>query len=324
VAEARVASLRARVKELRAGSRPQEIATARAAVASAQATLEKAGADLKRLEPLAAQGVISRQELDTARQAYEVARANLDSARKNAEMWEIGPRQEEIEAAEAQRREAEANLEYARTQLDFTVIRAPISGTILEKLAKKGELVTNTNFGGTRGAKSSVVSMADLKDLQVEVDLNENDLPKVRLNQNCEIRLDSHPDAAFEGRVDEIAPQADRQKATVQVKVRLVNPQDFVRPEVNARVTFLEDAPAPAATETVAPRVWIPRTALVSGAEGPMVFIAADRTAVGRRVTRGMEGPRGVQITDGLAGNEMLIVEPLEKIKDGARISVVR
>ncbi len=322
VAEARVASLKAHLSQLKAGSRPQEIEAAKAAVASAEATLKMTKADWDRLEPLAKENVISKQQLDQARQAYSVAQAQVDSAKKNAELVVIGPRKEEIDAAEAQLREAEANLSYAKTQLEFTVIRAPVTGTILEKLAKKGELVTNMNFGGTRGAKSSVVSMADLNDLQVELDLNENDLPKVKLKQKCEIRLDSHPNSTFKGEVDEIASQADRQKATVQVKVRMIKPEEFVRPEVNARVTFLEEKPVEKKEGTQEARVWIPRSALVSGPGGSKVFIVSDKTAVAREVKIGEEAAQRIEIKDGLVGTELLIIEPLDKIADGAKVIV--
>ena len=135
--------------------------------------------------------------------------------------------------------QAEANLAYAKTQLDFTVIRAPIDGTVMDEPAKKGELVTNSNFGGDRGAKSAVASLADLTDLQVELDVNENDLPRVRLGQPCIIRLDSDPENPLEGVVDEIAPEADRQQATVEVKVGIKMTDRRVRPELNARVNEL-------------------------------------------------------------------------------------
>jgi len=322
-AEAQLAAAKARLTELQAGSRPEEIAAARAAVASAEATLKKARADLDRFESLAREEVISQQELDTARTAHDVALANLDSARKNAELVEKGPRQEQIDTALAQTREAEANLAYAKTQLDDTVIRAPITGTILEKVAEKGELVTNINFGGTRGAKSSVVSMADLRDLQVEVDLNENDLHKVRLGQLCEVRPDSAPDVVVKGEVDQIAPQADRQKATVQVKARLIDPDGRVRPEVNARVMFLADASLQAGAAPAAQaKIWAPRAALVKSADGTIVYLASQGAAVARKVALGAESEKGVEVTEGLDGTEALIVEPLDRMADGARIVV--
>ncbi len=318
-AEAQLASASAQLARLRAGSRPQEKAAARAAVASAKATLVDAQLDLKRMEELLAQSAVSRQQLDKARAAHDVAKAAYDSTLKNAELVEIGPRKEEIDAAEAALQEASAALAYAKTQLDYTVITAPISGTILEKLAEEGELVTNINFGGTRGAKSSTVSMADLSDLQVEIDLNENDLGKVHLKQKCRIRLDSAPDTAFAGEVEEIAPEADRQKATVQVKVKLIDPADFVRPEVNARVTFLVEHPG---GRREGPLVWAPRAAVAESEDGPVVFVASGEIAVARKVRTGIEGERGLEIVAGLAGGESLIVEPLDKVSDGARIRV--
>lgn len=324
MAEATLASARARLAELKAGSRPEEVEAAHASVASAEATFKGAKLDLDRLESLGKEEVISRQELDRIRTSYSVAQANLKSARKNAELVELGPRKEQIDAAAAQAHQAEANLAYAKTQLAYTVIRAPITGTILEKLAEKGELVTNINFGGTRGAKSSVVSMANLADLQVEIDLNENDLSKVRLGQTCEIRLDSLPGHVFTGKVDEIAPEADRQKATVQVKVRIENPQELVRPEVNARVTFLAEDQNKDPKGAAEPKVWIPRSALAKGEDGgSIVYIANGGTAVARPVKLGSEGEKGIQVTGGLSGSEMLIDNPQDqKIADGTRIEV--
>ena len=322
-AEASVGALRARVAELKAGSRPQEIAAAQASVASAQATLRNAEEEYKRVESLTRDGVASPQDMDRARTSRDVAKAQLNAAQKNAELVKVGPRPELIDAAEAQLHEAEANLEYIRTALDNTVITAPISGTILEKLAEQGELVTNTNFGGTRGAKSSVVSMADLSDLQVEVDVNQSDLSKIKNGQHAEIRLDSNPDRVYGGVVDDISPQADRQKGTVQAKVRIVDPDGAIRTEVNARVTFLDGAEVTAGTAGK-PRRWIPKSAVVQGAEGPMVYLVSEGRASMARVTLGAESEKGVEVVDGLRGDEVLIVSPLEKITAGSRVAAER
>jgi HlyD family secretion protein len=329
MAQARLAAATARVAEMRAGSRPQAVQAARAATASAQATLDKDTQELQRMEALHRERVVSIQELDRARSAFKVSQAALDSARENQRLIETWPRHEQLDAALAEQHEAEANVAYAHTQLDNTVIVAPIDGAILEKVAEKGELVTNINFGGDRGAKSSVVTMADLKDLQIELDVNEDELPKIHRDQDCEIRVDSAPGQTFKGRVDEIAPQADRQKGTVQVKVRLIEPGDAVLPEVSARVTFLATAAPAAAAQAEqagqapvpAARIFIPRAALADGTEGQHVYIAAEGTAVRRAVTAGPEEARGVEILEGLAGNETLITAPLDKIRDGARIA---
>jgi multidrug resistance efflux pump len=191
MAEARLASANAKVAEMKAGSRPQEIQASKAALNSAEATLENARTDLKRKESLAGTNAISVQDVDAARTAFKVAQANVNSARENLKLIETWPRKEQLDASLADQRQAQANLEYAKTQLDETVIKAPVDGTILERDVEKGELVTNINYGGERGAKSSVVSMANLKDLHVELDVNQNDLPHVFMRQQCEVRVDS-------------------------------------------------------------------------------------------------------------------------------------
>ncbi|MEN6627756.1 MAG: efflux RND transporter periplasmic adaptor subunit [Candidatus Sumerlaeia bacterium] len=318
-AEARLASADAKLAEMRAGSRPQEVQAARAAVNSAEATLENTKLEFERKQKLAGSRVISQQELDLARMAFRVAEANLRSARENLNLIETWPRREQLDAAEADQRQAVANLEYAKTQIDEAVIRAPVDGTILEKLADKGELVTNVNYGGERGAKSSVVSMANLKDLQVELDVNENDLPHVRMGQACEVRVDSAPGRLFTGEVDEIAPQADRQKGTVQVKVRLINPSDQVLPDVSAHVTFLKkndgkNSPGGA-------RVLVPASAIVRGS-GTSVWIAAGGRAVSRAVKVGAETPRGAEVIEGLSGGELVITSPLDQMTTGTKVKM--
>lgn len=324
LAEARVASFQAQLDQLRAGSRPEEIARARAEAASAEATVLHAREDESRVADLMREGIASSEELDHAKADRSVAEANLRALGEVLRLAELGPRVEEIRMAAAQLEEAQANLEYSRLQLGYTVIRAPISGTILEKVAKKGEMVTNTNFGGTRGARSSVVSMADLTDLQVELDIGEDDLPLVHLAQNCEIQVDSHPEATIFGLVDEIAPRADRQKATVQVKIRILDPPEFLRPEVNARVRFLSgDRPEPEGgpgVEQDSGTLWIPTEAVFLGPDGSSVYIAFEGHAMVRSVATGREGPLGIEITDGLLGDERVIVSPLDRIVDGAAV----
>lgn len=317
-AEAQAASLRARVAELKTGSRPQEIAASEAALASSETSLASAQLDYDRAVEMEKEGVISTQELDHARAARDVARARRDAEQKNLELVRIGPRLEQIEAAEAQLREAEANIEFIQTSLDNTVIRAPISGVILEKLAEQGELVTNTNFGGTRGAKSSVVSMADLGDLQTEVDLNELDIAKVKPGQKAEIRLDAAAGRAFAAEVDEISPQADRQKGTVQVKVRFLEVDDSIKTETNARVTFFGDAAADGNTDK--PRLWIPKSAVQQTGKDAFIYVLSEDKALLRPVKTGVEGALGIEITEGLTGAERIILSPLENLSDGASV----
>ena len=222
---------RARLAEL---ERPEEIERAKADVERAQAELRTDELQLRRIEGLVKEGVASAQTLDEAKGRYDSARANLAALTKTYELIRQGPRQEQIDNARSETGRAKAAMDYAKTILDATEIRAPRDGTILERNVEQGEMVT-TSFVGDRGAKSFVVTLADLHDIQVELDINQNDFNRIRPNQSCTVLTDAFPDRVYNCRVDEIAPEANRQKATVQVKVKFTEPDEYIRPEMNAR-----------------------------------------------------------------------------------------
>ncbi len=185
-------------------------------VANARAALSKAQLDFERISNLATSKVESKQALDDAGIRLEVARATVQ--------------------------EAQGQLDLVKTYLDWTVIRSPISGVVLEKLAKAGELVMPQSFGGGRGPSTALMALADPSDLQVEVDINEADLPKISLRQKCRVSPEAYPDKFFEGFVAEMAPEANRQKGTLQIKVQIINPNRYLTPELSARVDFLAPA----------------------------------------------------------------------------------
>ena len=120
-------------------------------------------------------------------------------------------------------------LSYAETNLSNTIIRAPVTGTILERAVEKGEFVT-TSFVGDRGAKGYVVSLADLNDLEVELDISQNDFARLHMGQKGIITTDAFPDRKYDGFIREMSPEANRQKATVQVKVKVAHPDGYLRP----------------------------------------------------------------------------------------------
>ena len=118
-----------------------------------------------------------------------------------------------------------------------------MTGTILDRNVEKGEFVT-TGFVGDKGAKGYIVTMADLNDLKVELDISQNDFPKLDRDQKGMVTTDAYPDRKYQGMIDEISPEADRSKATVQVKVKVLNPDDRLRPDMNATVNFYNEAKA--------------------------------------------------------------------------------
>jgi HlyD family secretion protein len=298
-AQGELNNLKAHLAELQHGSRPEEIAKARADAGQARATLENAQVTLNRTRSLVSEGVIAKQSLDDAQAKYDSAVANVASLEKTYQLVRIGPRQEEIDAARAQVKQAEGSVEFAQTELENTVIRAPVSGTILERNVEIGEFVT-TGFVGDKGAKGYVVSLANLNDLQVELDISQNDFAKLGYRQAGIVTTDAFPDRKYQGYIEEISPEANRQKATVQVKVKILKPDDYLRPEMNASVAFVSSSKA---ARSGKPRLEIPQGAVRDQA----VFVVVD----GRAVRRGVRT---------LIGGEDVIVNPPADLKDGQRV----
>ncbi len=315
-ARGQLAALEARLQELLRGSRPEEIAMAKANLEQAQADLENARVTLERTRRLVAEKVLSQQALDDALARYESQKARVASLERNYELVRIGPRQEQIDAVRGQVEQARGAVAFYETQLANTVIRAPISGTILEREVEPGEFVT-TSFVGERGAKGYVVSLADLNDLEVELDISQNDFAKLTPRHKGIVTTDAYPDRKYQGVISQIAPEANRQKATVQVKVKILNPDDYLRPEMNASVAFYADEPRHDAVAS-RPALFVPASAVRDGA----VFVALGGRAVRRAVKTGPATPRGVRIEEGLLGGEDLILNPPADLRDGDKIRI--
>jgi HlyD family secretion protein len=313
-AKGQLMALEARLAELEAGSRPEEIDRAKAEVEEARANLANARVNLERTQNLSKEGVTSRQALDDAQSRYDRETARVAALGRSYELARIGPRKEQIDAVRGQIVQARGNVAFFETQLGNTLIKAPVTGTILERVVEKGEFVT-TSFVGERGAKGYVVSLADLRDLEVELDINQNDFAKLGPKQRGIVTTDAYPDRKYQGAIDEISPEANRQKATVQVKVKVANPDDYLRPEMNASVAFVSEtktASAGAATATIV----VPSSAVRNNA----VFVLADGKAVQRLVKTSGVTAQGIRVESGLNGGEDLIVNPPADLKDGAKV----
>jgi HlyD family secretion protein len=313
-AKGQLMALEARLAELETGSRPEEIARAKAELEEAKANAANAKVNLGRTQKLASDGVLSKQALDDAQSRFEREEARVAALERTYELARIGPRKEQIDAVRGQIVQAKGSVDFFETQLQNTLIKAPVTGTILERVVEKGEFVT-TSFVGERGAKGFVVSLADLRDLEVELDINQNDFAKLGPKQRGVITTDAYPDRKYEGVIDEISPEANRQKATVQVKVKVVNPDEFLRPEMNASVAFMADVTSKNAPPTP-PAVVVPASAIRNNA----VFLLHGDRAVRRPVRPGSTSASGIRVESGLSGGEDLIVNPPEDLKDGARV----
>jgi HlyD family secretion protein len=315
---------RAYLEELQHGSRPEEIQQAQHNLDEARATLANDKITLDRTKQLAAGGVDSKQQLDDATAKFEADRERADSLAKAFELARIGPRPEEIARAQGALAQAQGQLDYARSQLDATVIRAPVTGTILDRTAEKGELITaqfaSAAVGGPQG---SVVSLADLNDLQVELDIAQADFARLFPGQKSLVTTDVYPDKVYDGVIAQISPEANRQKATVQVKVQVLRPDRYpgieLRPEENATVKFLANE-APKTAKGPA-GVFVPATAIHDKDGKKIVLIAFNGKAVEREIHVVSERSDGA-LVDGLVGGEDVITTAPSSLKDGDKIKI--
>ena len=307
-------NLQAKLAEAEHGSRPEEIAKARADVNQAMADLADSKVSLNRTRELVSGGVLAKQALDDAQAKYDGDEAKVASLQRTLDLAVLGPRKEEIDQIRGQIEQARGALAYAQDQLNNTIIKAPVAGTILDRNVEKGEFIT-TGFVGDKGAKGYIVTMADLNDLQVELDISQNDFPKLGPAQKGIVTTDAYPDRKYQGYIEQVSPEADRAKATVQVKVQVTKPDEFLRPDMNATVSFINDVKAEPAS-TAKRLVVIPPGALQNGS----VFVVVDQHARKRPVTTAGTSEHGVLVASGLIGGEDLIVSPPANLRDGEKV----
>ena len=264
--------------------------SAKASAGQADAELAQAKSDLVRATALEARGVISTVELENAR-----TKAN---------------------ALQAAARAAQANARLAAAQVENTNVRAPFDGTVLRKDAEVGEIVAPSSAGGAL-SRTAIVTMADLATLEVEVDVNEAYIARITNGQAARITLDAYPDTSFAASVRQVVPTADRQKATVLVKVAIEDRDPRILPEMGARVDFVPAGQS--AAQAAAPRrIYVPAAALVEG----KVWLVEQGKAKSQSVTPGVQDGARVEVKDGLTGDETVIVSPPKGLKDGASVRV--
>jgi HlyD family secretion protein len=312
---------RAYLQQLQNGSRPEEIQLAAHNLDEARATAANDKITLDRTRQLVAEGVMSKQALDDATARYESSQQRARSLEQSYRLAQIGPRPEEIARAKAALLQAEGALAFAQSQLDATIIRAPVTGTILERTAEKGELVTAQFASGAEGGpRGSVVALADLNDLQVELDIAQDDFARLGPKQKGVVTVDAYPDRKYEGVIAEISPEANRQKATVQVKVQILNPDEYLRPEMNATVKFLaNEGKKDAASKPSG--VFVPTAAVRERGGKKVVFLAFQGKALMREVQILSTRSAGV-VVQGLNGGEDVITTAPQNLKDGDKIKI--
>lgn len=272
--------------------------TARATLEQARAERDNAQKEYERYKQLVARDYVSRSDSEAVETRYRRA-------------------VEGVKASEAVVHAGEAALQNAEASLDYTLIRAPFDAVLLTKNADIGDIVTP--IGAAANAKAAVVSIADMSSLQVEVDVSETSITTIRVGQPCDIQLDALPDMRFRGEVHAIVPTVDRSKATVLVKVRFLDKDRRMLPDMSAKVSFL---PRKLAPEEIKPRLAATRSALIDRSGRTFAYLLEGNRVRETPVRVGATFGDMVEILSGLKAGDRVVVTPPKGLKDGSRIKV--
>lgn len=264
----------------------------------AKAELNEATLSFNRNKELLEQGLVTKAQFDSAEARYRKAAASVKSA------------EDGIKASRA-------SLQGAKVSMEYSLIRAPFDAVVLTKNADIGDIVTP--LGAAANAKASVVTIADMSSLQVEVDVSESNLQNVKMGQPCEIQLDAFPDMRFRGEVHMIVPTADRTKASVLVKVRFIEKDIRILPEMSAKVAFLQ---RPVTPDEQKPRTAVSPLSIISRGNKNVVFLLKDNYAVEFPVKTGEKLGDLVEIVDGIKPGDRIIANPPDRIKNGTRVKI--
>ena len=263
---------------------------------SAKATLQDSSLAFSRNRQLVKKGYIAQADYDSSEARYKSAKAT-------------------VEAAESSVKASAAGLQSANVAIEYTVLRSPFDAVVLTKNADIGDIVTP--IGATANVQSAVVTVADMDSLIVEVDVSESNIGSVKFGQPCEIQLDALPDRRFRGQVHMILPTADRAKATVMVKVRFIDKDNRILPEMSAKVAFLSHE---VAAEEMKSFTAVNQTSLISKNGAKKVFVVAGDKVKETAVTTGKQMGDMVEITSGTKAGDKVVLRPSDKLHDGSKI----
>ena len=264
-----------------------------------RAELQDATLSFNRYKDLLDKGFVAKADYDASEARYKKAIAA-------------------VAAAEAAVKANAATLQGANVMIEYSLIRAPFDAVVLTKNADIGDIVTP--IGASANAKAAVVTIADMSSLQVEADVSESNLRQIKVGQPCEIQLDALPDLRFRGVIHMIVPTADRSKATVMVKVRFIDNDQRILPEMSAKVAFLS---RPTKPEEQKPLTALNPAALLTRNGKKAVFLIKGDQAVETPVTPGEQIGDMIEVMSGVNAGDKIVLKPLNKIKNGSKIKVL-
>ena len=267
--------------------------------------------------------------LQEARASLHLARANLDLRRKEmarsqelhdrnvASLADLDVKQNQLRVAQAEIERLVARIAQLEIDLEDTVLRAPANGVVLEKFKEVGEIAVPGGFAGS----GELIRIANMDELRAEIDVNESDLAKIEIDQPAEVVPDAYTDRRYRASVVKLYPQINRQKGTLKVEVKILEPDEKLRPDMSVRITFLREAQAAPGGEGA---VLAPREAVRSDADGAYVWVLTQGRLRRQAIETGGDAGSGQMIvTSGLAGGEALVVGDAEDLSEGGAVEVI-
>ena len=264
--------------------------------------------------------VLAVLESTTMQAQLDEANAALDSAQREynrqAALWKQGVTSRALlDNAEAQLKAARARVEQVRINMTDMTVRAPFDGTIATKNTEVGEVISSVTLGQVSGTlpAGAICTIVDLNTLEVVADVNEGSISQLHEGQPAEVTVDAFPGRKWRGVLRQIIPTADRAKAIVQVKVKIINPDERLLPEMSASASFLQSERSEAELREPA-RIWLPAGAIVGGR---VAVVEANKHIAWRHVNTGLVRENRVEITEGLRNGERVVTENPERLKQG-------
>jgi len=278
-----------------------QLAASKKSMAEDEAKLAQAVITLQRRQALLKENVVGKAEVDDSQSVVDSTKARIEFSRQQIDV-------------------SERNVELQKTNLDDMVVRAPFAGVVISKDAQPGEMISPVSAGGgfTRTGIGTIVDMASL---EIEVDVNETYINRVKDGQRVDAALDAYPDWQIPAHVITTIPSADRQKATVKVRIGFDKLDPRILPDMGVKVSFLADAPAPGQAPP-APRVVVPKTAVRSADGKSIVFVLKDDRVERRAVGIGLDSGDHVELVSGVSAGERVVVDGPPTLKDGDRVKI--
>ena len=281
-----------------------QVQTAQASLRLAEITAAEAGPKYRRNQDLHGRGFLSDQAVEDARMAFDTAQANVQLARR-----QVGG--------------AAAGLEVARRNVADTIVTAPFDGVVTVKAAQPGEIVSPISAGGGF-TRTGICTIVDMDSLEVEVDVAESFINRVREGMPATVKLDAYPDWTIPAEVIAVIPTADRSKATVTVRVGFKLKDPRIVPEMGARVAFLAPVTGSAGPVAVSRSVVVPSDAVQSEGDQSVVYVVQDGKAERRAVKLGAKTDAGQVLLAGVTPGEQVAVGGQGKLRDGSAVRIVK